>query len=90
MTCDVLNAFIKAEIPTPEKGEDCIIMKITGVLADLMVEIAPDVYGGHIDYEKGTKVIYIQVLQALYGMLKAALLWYKKFKKDLERNWVSF
>ena len=83
MTCDVPNAFIQAEIPTPEKGEDRIIMKITGVLADLMVEIAPDVYGGHIVYEKGTKVIYVQVLRALYGMLKAALLWYKKFKKDL-------
>ena len=84
MTCDVPNACIQAKIPTPEEGEDRIIMKITGVLADLMVKIAPDVYGGHIVYEKGTKVIYVQVLRALYGMLKAALLWYKKFKKDLE------
>ena len=83
MTNNVPNAFIQAEIPQ-EDGEERIIMKITGVLADLLVEIAPDVYGGHIVYEKGVKVIYVQVLRALYGMLKAALLWYKKFKKDLE------
>ena len=26
----------------------------------------------------------MQVLRALYGMLQASLLWYKKFRKDLE------
>ena len=30
------------------------------------------------------KVIYVVVLQALYGMLISALLWYKKFCSDLE------
>ena len=45
MSNDVLNAFIQAEIPEPEEGEDRIIMKITGVLVDLLVEIAPEVYG---------------------------------------------
>ncbi len=84
MTNDVPNAFIQAEIPELEEGKDRIIMKITGVLVDLLVEIAPDVYGGHIVYKRGTKVIYVQVLRALYGMLKAALLWYKKFRSDLE------
>ena len=59
------------------------MMKIAGVLAKLMVEIAPDIYKNTIIYKKGQKVIYVQVLQVLYGMLKAALLWYKKFRKDL-------
>ena len=35
-------------------------------------------------YEKGCKVLYVQVLRAIYGMLTASLLWYMKFKKDLE------
>ena len=35
-------------------------------------------------FERGTKVIYLQVLQALYGMLVAAILWYQKLQKDLE------
>jgi Reverse transcriptase (RNA-dependent DNA polymerase) len=30
------------------------------------------------------KVIYVQVLKALYGMLQASLLFYKKLRKDLE------
>ena len=84
MTNDVPNAFIQAKIPEPGEGEDRIIMKITGVLVDLLIEIAPDVYNGYVVYERGHKVIYVQVLRALYGMLKAALLWYKKFRKDLE------
>ena len=74
----------KPRIPEPGKGKDCIIMKITGVLVDLLIEIAPKIYSGHIVYKQGTKVIYVQALRALYGMLKAALLWYKKFKKDLK------
>ena len=35
-------------------------------------------------YERGTKVLYLQVLRALYGMLVAAILWYQKLRKDLE------
>ena len=35
-------------------------------------------------YENREKVLYVEVLKALYGMLEAALLFYKKLKKDLE------
>jgi hypothetical protein len=34
--------------------------------------------------ENCKKVLYVEVLKAIYGMLKAALLWYKTFRKDLE------
>ena len=59
-------------------------MKITGVLVHLMVKIAPEVYGPYVIYENGKRVLYVAVLKALYGMLVASLLWYSKFKKDLE------
>ena len=49
-----------------------------------MVDIAPKIYGPHVVYKKGHKVLYVQVVRALYGMLVAALLWYKKFRADLE------
>ena len=29
-------------------------------------------------------MIYVEVLKAIYGMLQAALLWYKQFRADLE------
>ena len=83
MTADIPNAFIQAHLPQ-EVGDERVIMKITGVLVDLMVEMAPEIYGPYVVYENGKKVLYVQVLKALYGMLVAALLWYLKFKKDLE------
>ena len=84
MTADVPNAFIQTEMPTPKEGEDRVIMKITGTLVDLLVEMSPEVYGPFVVFENGCKVIYVQVIKALYGMLKAALLWYQKFRSDLE------
>ena len=38
----------------------------------------------YVVYEKGQKVIYIVCLRAIYGMLIAALEWYKKFRNNLE------
>ena len=90
MTCDVPNAFIQAHMPQLEEGNEHVIMKITGVLVDLLVEMAPEVYGPFVVFENGKKVLYVQVLQGLYGMLIAALLWYKKFKSDLEQEGFIF
>ena len=59
-------------------------MKITGVLVELLVDLAPEIYGPHVVFDNGKKVLYVQVLRALYGMLLSALLWYKQFKSDLE------
>jgi len=53
-------------------------------LVGLLVKVAPNIYGSFVVFENGRKVLYLQVLRALYGMLQAALLWYKKFCSDLE------
>ena len=85
MSADIPNAFIQALIPDDRKdGNEHIIMKINGALVDALLKIAPEVYGPYVVYKNGKKVIYVQVLRALYGMLIAALLWYKKFRSDLE------
>ena len=84
MSADIPNAFIQTEMPEPAEGEERVIMKITGVLVDLLVEMSPEVYGPYVVCNNGRKVLYVQVLRALYGMLKAALMWYEKFRKDLE------
>ena len=85
MTANIPNAFIQAHMPKIEKGKDRVIMKITGTLVELLVKLAPTVYGPFVVFEKGKKVIYLEVLRALYGMLVAALLWYKTLRKDLEK-----
>ena len=84
MSCDIPNAFIQAHMPPPKEGEERVYMKITGVLVDLLVELAPEIYGPYVTFENGVKVLYVEVLKALYGMLRAALLWYLKIRGDLE------
>ena len=83
-SADVPNAFIETEMPEIKQGEERVMMKITGVLVDMLIQLDPQLYGPHVVYEKERKVLYVQVLWAIYGMLTASLLWYLKFKKDLE------
>jgi len=42
-------------MPKLEKGEDRIIMKITGVLVDLLIKLAPEIYGPFAVFENGKK-----------------------------------
>ena len=84
MCNDVPNTFIQTPLPPTKPGEARVTMKITGVLVDMLVQLSPEEYGRFVVYENGRKVIYVVVLKAIYGMLIASLLWYKKFKKDLE------
>ena len=90
MTADVPNAFIQTPMPEVKPGEERVMMKITGVLVDMLVQLSLEVYGPYVVFENGQKVIYVQVWRAIYGMLQAALLWYKKFRKDLEAQGFKF
>ena len=83
MTSDVPNAFVQTDLPKAEVGER-VTVKVTGPLVELLMELDPQRYKNFIVYEKGRPVIYLVVLKALYGMLVASLLWYQKFRKDLE------
>jgi len=84
MTADIPNAFIQANMPPVGEGEDRVIMKITGALVALLVELDPTTYAPFVIFEKGKQVLYVEVLKGLYGMLIASLLWYNKFRGDLE------
>jgi hypothetical protein len=90
MSTDIPNAFIQANIPKAKDGKDRVIMKLTGPLLEMLVKEDPNLYGPYVVIEKGKKVLYLQVLRALYGMLVAALLWYKKFREDLEGEGFEF
>jgi hypothetical protein len=60
------------------------IIKIRGVLVDILVKIAPDVYKSYITTDKkGTKQLLVQCQNALYGTMVASLLYYRKFTKSL-------
>ena len=84
MSGDIPNAFVQTPMPELKEGDERVILKVTGMLVDLMVAMAPELYGPYVVFENGQKVLYLQLLLALYGMLIAALLWYRKFSGDLK------
>jgi len=90
MTADIPNAFFQADLNPIADGEAHTIMKITGVLVDLLVRITPKIYGPFVMIENGKRVLCLLLIKALYGMLKAALLWYRKFRGDLEAELYVF
>jgi len=83
MTCDIPNAFVQTDINEQEIGER-IIMKIRGILLDILVEMDPDKYSDYVVVEDGRRTVYVVMLKALYGMMMSSLLYYLKFRGDLE------
>ena len=86
MTADIPNAFIQADMPkSKQQHGERVMMKITGILVDMLVSLNPELFQPYVTTEKkGKKVMYVLVLKAIYGMLEASLLWYRKFRTDLE------
>ncbi|CAJ1960266.1 unnamed protein product [Cylindrotheca closterium] len=83
MSMDIPNAFIQTLMPEQEEGEDRVIMKITGLLVNYMIDLDPT-YRDYVVYENGRRVIYVVILRAIYGMLQASLLWYRHLRASLE------
>jgi hypothetical protein len=93
MTCDIPNAFIiQALMPKVKDGDERVMMKITGVQVNMLVKLNPELYGPYVVYKRNrrNKVLYLQVMRAIYGMLEAAILWYKKFRGELEQKGFKF
>ena len=78
VTIDIPGAFLHAD------NNDYVIMKMNGSLAELMVKTDPKIYRKYVTIEKGRQVLYLRLQKALYGMMKSALLFYKKLVKELK------
>jgi hypothetical protein len=78
---DIPNAFIQTKI---EDEKDMAIIKIRGILVDMLLDIAPDVYKPFVTTDrKGVKQLIVQCLNAIYGTMMASLLYYRKFCTSL-------
>jgi hypothetical protein len=65
------------------------IIKIRGIrLAEMLVDITPDVYKDFMTTDKkGTKQLIVRCKNAIYGTMVASLLYYKQFSKSrIERQ----
>jgi hypothetical protein len=71
---NIPNAFVQT---VTKDEEHRLIIHIRGPLVDILVSIAPDVYGPNVLTNKaGQKVLLVQCLNAVYGTMPAALLYY--------------
>jgi hypothetical protein len=83
---DIPNAFVQAVV-SEEDGDHWVIVHIRGQLVDILVSIAPDVYGPYVTTTKtGQKVLIVECLNAVYGTMVAALLYFKRFLKSLVKQ----
>ena len=74
---DIPGAYLHA------KMKKFVLLKIDGEFVDIICQMDPG-FAPHIRYENGKKVLYIQLLKALYGCIESALLWYNLFSTTLK------
>jgi hypothetical protein len=77
-TVDILGAFMQADM------EDLVHMKLEGKMAELLVKLDAKLYRKYVQTHNGKEVLYLELKKALYGTLKAALLFWKKLSAQLK------
>ena len=75
---DIPGAFMQADM------DPGVYMHIDGAMAELLMEIDYDMYQPHMVKEKGKPVIYVELLKALYGTLRAARLFWETLSGKLQ------
>jgi hypothetical protein len=81
---DIPNAFIQTVV---EDNVDKVVMRIRGHMVDVLVKVAPKVYGPYVLTDKqGRKRLLVKCLNAIYGIMVASLLYYQKFTKSLKNQ----
>jgi hypothetical protein len=63
--------------------DEVVHMRLEGTMADLLVTISPTTYGQHTIIERGKTVLYVLIAKAMYGTLKAALLFWEHLSSKL-------
>jgi hypothetical protein len=84
--CDVACFDIPGVFLHADMNKD-ITMVLKGRLAELMVQVAPNLYRKYITVNrKGTAILYVKMQKALCGLLRSALLFYNKLVANSERD----
>ena len=74
---DVPGAFMQADM------DELVHVRFTGKMVDMLIEINHESYAPYITEERGEKVMYVKLLKALYGTLRAARLFWEKLTAKL-------
>ena len=69
---DVPGAFMQVDM------DELVHVRFQGEMVDKLLEIDHDLYASYVTVEKGEKVMYVELLNALYRTLRAARLFWEK------------
>ena len=92
LTC-IINVFEKSDVATVyipgtflqtkvSKEENGVHVILDGRIVELLAKIAPKTYQKYVSQRHGQAYIYCCVNVAIYGTLKAALLFWKKLSAN--------
>jgi len=76
-TSDVSGAFLKAE------QKDYVLLRLTGEALKAILRANSDKYEKYVTMEGSVRVLYVQLLRAMYGTLTATISWYTLFAETL-------
>lgn len=82
-TVDIPGAFLHADMD--RYNNETVHMKLEGEMAELMVRLDPKLYRKYVTYEGKRKVLYVELLHALYGTLRSALLFWQRLSSQLQK-----
>ena len=82
-TVDVPNAFMQAHIDT-KPGDPRVVLVTRGDVVDMLCKLDPKLYEPFVEHKKGKKVLFLIVHRAVYGLVQSPMLWYKKWREDIE------
>ncbi|GAX21402.1 hypothetical protein FisN_28Lu124 [Fistulifera solaris] len=78
-TLDVPGAFMQAD------QDEEVFVRMDEKMAELLAKTDPKCYTKFLTEERGKKVLYVRLSKALYGTLRAALLFWRLLVKKLKR-----
>ena len=78
VTADVVGAYLHAMM------DDFVLMIFEGEMVEYLVQTNPTKYKDFVHTTKsGKKILYVQLIKALYGCIQSAMLWWKLLTSTL-------
>ena len=77
MTIDIPGAFMQADM------DELVHVRFDGIMAHMLIKCDPTKYDAMPTVERGKTVIYAALTKALYGTLRASLLFWRKLTAKL-------
>ena len=76
-TVNILGAFMQGD------QDETVHMRLEGTLAELLTKCDPKLYRQYVVTENNKPVLYVELIKALYGTLRAALIFWRKLTAKL-------